>query len=247
MPFKFSNNASTTIADANFDNAPTTVTLNVVSAAGFPVITGAETFRIAVEDSSGQFEICGVTNVSGNQFTVTRGEEGTSLGDFSAGGVVELRLTEEQVENFAQKDEAVTFADNVTVTGAFVANGTAHVGANAIFHEGNDGHTSGLDADTLDGVEGSGYSLAGHDHTADAWFTGHDHDADYAAIDHEHTTLELGGVTDTTLSRASAGQVAVEGKALLVHDGAFTSGKVRIVTVAPTDGDGANGDIWLVV
>jgi hypothetical protein len=43
-----------------------------------------------------------------------------------------------------------------------VANGTLQAGGNTVWHAGNDGAGSGLDADTLDGVQGSAYAaLAG--------------------------------------------------------------------------------------
>lgn len=58
-------------------------------------------------------------------------------------------------------------------------------------------------------------------------------------------TAELGHASDTTLSRLSAGQLGVEGKAALQHAGAYTSGKVTVSTSAPTGG--ANGDVWLRV
>lgn len=39
-------------------------------------------------------------------------------------------------------------------------------GGNTVWHAGNDGSGSGLDADTVDGMHASGFAVAGHDHSA---------------------------------------------------------------------------------
>ena len=50
--------------------------------------------------------------------------------------------------------------------------------------------------------------------------------------------------TDTTLARAGAGLVEVEGRPMIAHaDGALPSGKVTVSTAGPSGG--SNGDIWL--
>lgn len=65
----------------------------------------------------------------------------------------------------------------------------------------------------------------------------------YLSDNDQITTLEVGHATDTTLGRASAGNLAVEGAAILSHDDVLlTSAKVFISTSTPTGG--ANGDIW---
>lgn len=56
------------------------------------------------------------------------------------------------------------------------------------------------------------------------------------------TGLELGHATDTTLTRLSAAKVGVEGKAMLAHDGSYTSGQVTFSTSDPSGG--SDGDIW---
>lgn len=54
--------------------------------------------------------------------------------------------------------------------------------------------------------------------------------------------IELQHATDTTVSRLAAGQVGVEGKAVLQHDGSYTSGKVTFSTSDASGG--SSGDIW---
>jgi hypothetical protein len=56
------------------------------------------------------------------------------------------------------------------------------------------------------------------------------------------STVELGGTTDTTLSRLAAGKLGVEGKAAIKHTGSYTSGEVTFSTSDPSGG--SSGDIW---
>lgn len=76
-----------------------------------------------------------------------------------------------------------------------------------------DGTGSGIDADLLDGVEGSGYAISGHTHAPDS----HNHDTDYADINHEHVVPNVvagsashstgGGATPLTGSFVSKASV----------------------------------------
>jgi hypothetical protein len=52
----------------------------------------------------------------------------------------------------------------------------------ALWHEGNDGPGSGLDADTLDGLQAAAFANAAHDHDADYADISHDHDGTYAEL-----------------------------------------------------------------
>lgn len=61
----------------------------------------------------------------------------------------------------------------------------------------------------------------------------------------QFTSIELGHASDTTLARAAAGKVTVEGKALLRHQGSFTSGQITVGTGAASGG--SDGDIHLKV
>lgn len=56
--------------------------------------------------------------------------------------------------------------------------------------------------------------------------------------------IELGHASDTTLTRAAAGDVEVEGRPVIAHDdGTFGSGRIHVSTSAPSGG--SDGDIWL--
>ena len=55
-------------------------------------------------------------------------------------------------------------------------------------------------------------------------------------------TVELGHASDTTVSRLAAGQVGVEGKAVIQHAGSYTSGQTTFSTSDPSGG--SDGDIW---
>lgn len=57
-------------------------------------------------------------------------------------------------------------------------------------------------------------------------------------------SLEVGHATDSTVTRAAAGKLEVEGKPIIAHnDGTLASGEVYVSTSAPSGG--SNGDIWL--
>ena len=55
--------------------------------------------------------------------------------------------------------------------------------------------------------------------------------------------IELGHATDTTITRASAGKIEVEGKPIIAHNNAaLASGEVYFSTSSPSGG--SDGDIW---
>ena len=57
-------------------------------------------------------------------------------------------------------------------------------------------------------------------------------------------SLEVGHATDTTLTRSSAGNIEVEGRAIITHnDAALGSGQIYVSTSARSGG--SDGDIWL--
>jgi hypothetical protein len=58
----------------------------------------------------------------------------------------------------------------------------------------------------------------------------------------QFTGINLGHASDTTLSRAAAGKLNIEGKAAIKHTGAYTSGEVTFSTSAASGG--TSGDIW---
>lgn len=56
--------------------------------------------------------------------------------------------------------------------------------------------------------------------------------------------INVGHASDSSISRASAGKIEIEGRPLITHnDGALPSGRVHVSTSGPTGG--SNGDIWL--
>lgn len=55
--------------------------------------------------------------------------------------------------------------------------------------------------------------------------------------------INVGNISDTTLSRLSGGKLGVEGVAMLRHNSTYTSGNVFVDTGSPTGG--SDGDIWL--
>ena len=92
MAVKFSNNAITTLASA-INSTQTTIT--VTDASKFPTL-GAGDYTYVTLDADAVpavREIVKVTAITGNVFTVVRGQDGTSAASFDAGVFIELRLT----------------------------------------------------------------------------------------------------------------------------------------------------------
>jgi hypothetical protein len=108
MSQKFKNNARTRLS-ADFGLGDTTFSVTTDEGALFPSITltdNADHFLVTMEDSSGNKEIMRIVDRSGDNFTVGiissgvssasvlgRGLDGTSARAYSAGDLVELRLT----------------------------------------------------------------------------------------------------------------------------------------------------------
>ena len=69
----------------------------------------------------------------------------------------------------------------------------------------------------------------------------------YLSDNDQITTLEVGHATDTTLGRASAGNLSVEGDAVFSHEsGTYTSAKIHFSSGTEPTTEGNNGDIFLV-
>jgi hypothetical protein len=58
----------------------------------------------------------------------------------------------------------------------------------------------------------------------------------------QFAAVNIGSASDTTVTRVAAGKLNVEGKAVIQHDGAYTSGDVTFSTSAASGG--SSGDIW---
>lgn len=69
-------------------------------------------------------------------------------------GVSYISSTANDYAFFGKSDALQVFSDS-----------SVKINNSTVWHAGNDGAGSGLDADTLDGVSGSGYALSGHNHT----------------------------------------------------------------------------------
>lgn len=124
MTFKYSNNASATLA-LGIGPTDTSIPLTSGQGAKFPSPGPGESFRATLIDALGNVEIIDVTARSTDTLTVTRAQEGTSGRTFSAGDRVELRLTKSVMENLPQLDTANTFTQPQTLPGAPSANNHA--------------------------------------------------------------------------------------------------------------------------
>ncbi len=57
-------------------------------------------------------------------------------------------------------------------------------------------------------------------------------------------SIDIGHISDTTITRSAAGMIEVEGRPIISHnDGALGSGEIYVSTSAPSGG--SDGDIWL--
>lgn len=101
MTLKYANNGESTLA-SGISSGVTSLTVASGHGSRFPSLTGAEWFPITVVQSGGSFEIMRCTARSGDVFTVTRAQEGTTALAFLAGDKVELRLTSAALDQFAR-------------------------------------------------------------------------------------------------------------------------------------------------
>ena len=94
MAIKFTNNAQTTLA-AGITNVATSLTVATSSGALFPAITSPDYTYVTIINANTPtvFEIVKVTARSGDVFTITRAQEGTTAQAWATGDKVELRLT----------------------------------------------------------------------------------------------------------------------------------------------------------
>ena len=92
MTVKFTNNASTTVATGINTSA---TSLTVASASAFPQLAGADDYcYLTIQQATGSGrEVVKATALSTNTFTIARAQDGTTAGTWSAGDVVELRMT----------------------------------------------------------------------------------------------------------------------------------------------------------
>jgi hypothetical protein len=149
MPFRFSNNASTTLA-ASLTSVATSLTVSAGTGALFPSLSAGQKFNAVLMDSSNNLEIVQVTARSTDTFTIVRAQEGTTARSYSSGDRVELRMTAAALDNFVQLDGAQTVAGVKTFSDGIVANVTGNLTGNVT------GNVSGNAGSVTNGVYTTG-------------------------------------------------------------------------------------------
>ena len=129
MAVKFSNNAGTTLS-AGISSGATS--FSVVSATGFPTLGGSDLTYISLTN-----EVVKVTAISGTTFTCV-----ATSGAHLASATVELRMTTELLNDFAEDLEALPITGGA-LTGAVTTSSTF------------DGRDVGTDGTKLDTIESS--------------------------------------------------------------------------------------------
>ena len=125
----YSNMPTPALLGADISAAATTVTLQAGGAAKLPAITAGNYIWATLFHITGvhgaNTEIVKVTAVSGEDLTVTRGQQGTTAEAFYLGDKLEIRVTADGLEEFATLDGA-TFTGPVAadVTGDLTGNVT---------------------------------------------------------------------------------------------------------------------------
>lgn len=100
MEIKFANNASSKLLD-NILEDTTSITILPGTGLLFPILLKpADYFKITlINPGDGSMEICHVTSVNGDTFTVERGKEGTIPRMFPQNSIVDNRLTAGSIEH----------------------------------------------------------------------------------------------------------------------------------------------------
>lgn len=268
----FSNNASALLA-ASISDSDTTIQVASGFGANFPSPTGGQYFMATLEDNAGDVEIVKCTARTGDNLTVVRGQEGTTAQAFTLNATrVELRLTKEVCEGFLQlsggtmtgalamganqisgSNVAFTGGSITGITDLDVADGgtgastAAQARINLGLEIGADVQAYNVGLSAIAAMTPlNGQFIVGN---GSAWVAESGNVA--------RTSLDLGtgnsvqfnevsvGSDDTTIQRSAAGKLAVEGKGIFSHAGAFSGAQVHVSTSPPTGGDGTTGDIWL--
>lgn len=92
MALKYSNNATTTLAAAITSTSATSLTVANGTGALFPTLSGSDYFLVTLTFGSAM-EIVKVTGVTGDVFTIVRGQESTTPNTFPVGAAVGNYLT----------------------------------------------------------------------------------------------------------------------------------------------------------
>lgn len=117
MAAHVTNNASGTLA-SSINAVELSLTLNSGQGALFPNPTGGDYFYVTLVTNANDKEIVKVTARSTNTLTIVRGQDGTTARAFTAGDRVELRFCAALHEQYAKKDGANDFLDNISISKA---------------------------------------------------------------------------------------------------------------------------------
>jgi hypothetical protein len=109
MVMKFTNNAATTLAGA-INSSVTSLSVSSGAGALFPTLGGSDYFYCTLTNTLGAVEIIKVTARSVDNFTIVRGQDGTTAASWSLGDKVELRLVAASLNDIPKLDEANTFS-----------------------------------------------------------------------------------------------------------------------------------------
>jgi hypothetical protein len=113
----YANNAAGTL-NGGITNVQTTLTLNAGQAALFPSPTPPQVFYVTLTDAATQtlIEIVKVTAVSGNVFSIVRGQDGTSALSWLSGDIVSQRAIRLEMQGWENAAEGLFGAQGVAVT-----------------------------------------------------------------------------------------------------------------------------------
>ena len=119
MPIKHSNFATSTIATVGGIAAgDLAVDVQPGDGALFPALAAGEYFYAVLVDGSGTREIVKCTSRTVDNLTIARAQQGTSASAFSAGDVIELRVTKGLLEDMASEAGTLIDEDNMASNSA---------------------------------------------------------------------------------------------------------------------------------
>ena len=123
MGMKFTNNATTTIA-AGLTATSSTVTVATGTGALFPALGAGDYFYATLFITGGAIapEIVKATSVTGDTFTITRAQQGTTAGVWPVNAGMELRLTAASLSDIPKLDENNVFTGNTTFPAGTITN-----------------------------------------------------------------------------------------------------------------------------
>jgi len=114
--YVFTNNVNTTL-QTTISNSATALSVAIGTGSEFPTLGMNEVFAITVLDAATQTtnEIMLCTEISGDNLTVVRAQEGTTALEWAAGSIISLLLTAGATNSFLQPDEVQTGTYNYAV------------------------------------------------------------------------------------------------------------------------------------